>query len=182
MGQEDPHVFRTADFHRFRGLGCYRYKPPPVSSSREIPYKAAGGMDDQQLAKAIFDVIDVPLAGGRYNVHRDEKSNLAVNVFTINGGREVTFFEEAGNVRIDHRRNSVWSYLSSMHTAHSRRHRMTAPVIAWGYFNEFATWAFLFMTFSGLYMWIATRPGLRWAQLSLAGMVVLTLALWIAIR
>jgi hypothetical protein len=52
----------------------------------------------------------------------------------------------------------------------------------WGYFNEFSTWAFLFMTFSGLYLWIATRPGLRWAQLTLAATVVVTAALWFAIR
>jgi hypothetical protein len=31
-------------------------------------------------------------------------------------------------------------------------------------------------------MWLATRPRLRWAQLSFAGMAVLTVALWIAIR
>jgi hypothetical protein len=158
------------------------YKPPPVSSMKEIPYQARGGLDDQQLARAIFEAIDIPLAGGRYNVHRDEQSNLAFNVFTINGGHEVTFLEEKGAVRVAHRANSLWGYLSSMHTAHSRRHRLTASVIAWGYFNEIATWAFLFMTFSGLYMWIATRPRLRWAQLSFAGMAALMLVLWIAIR
>lgn len=158
------------------------YKPPPVSSVREIPYKAPGGWDDKQLAKEILAVAAIPLAGGQYNIHRDAQSNLAFNVFTINGGREVTFFEDKGIVRVDHRVNSTWSYLSSMHTAHSRRHRQTASVIAWGYFNEFATWAFLFMTISGVYMWIATRPNLRWAQYSLGGMLALTLGLWIAIR
>jgi hypothetical protein len=158
------------------------YKPPPVSSVHEIRYQAPGGLDDEQLAKAIFETIDIPLAGGRYNVHRDERLNLAFNVFTINGGREVTFLEEDGIVRVAHRGNSLWGYLSSMHTAHSRRHRLTPAAIAWGYFNEIATWAFLFMTFSGLYMWMVTRPGLRWAQVSLAGMTVMTLALWIAIR
>ena len=159
-----------------------QYKPPPITSVREFPYKAAGGLDDERLSRAIFEVAAIPLAGGRYNVHRDEQSNLAFNVFTINGGREVTFLEDTGIVRVAHRSNSVLSYLSSMHTAHSRRHRLTASVIAWGFFNELATWAFLFMTISGLYLWIATRPGLRWARLSLAGMALLTLALWIAIR
>lgn len=158
------------------------YKPPPVSSVREIPYNAPGGWDDKQLAKAILAVSAIPMAGGQYNIHRDAQSNLAFNVFTINGGREVTFFEDRGIVRVDHRVNSTWDYLSSMHTAHSRRHRQTASVIAWGYFNEFATWAFLFMTLSGVYLWIATRPNLRWAQYSLAGMAALTLGLWIAIR
>jgi hypothetical protein len=162
--------------------GPEQYQPPPVSSVREIPFQPAGSLDDQELAQAIFEAADIPLAGGRYNLHRDEQLNLAFNVFTINGGREVTFLEEQGIVRIAHRGNSLWGYLSSMHTAHSRRHRLTPAAIAWGYFNEFSTWAFLFMTFSGLYMWLATRPGLRWAQLSLAGMTALTLALWIAIR
>jgi hypothetical protein len=158
------------------------YKPPPVSSVQEIPFRAAGSLDDEKLAQAIFNAVDIPLAGGRYNVHRDDQLNLAFNVFAINGGREVTFLEEKGIVRIAHRGNSILDYLSSMHTAHSRRHRMTPAVIAWGYFNEFSTWAFVFMTFSGIYMWIVTRPGLRWAQLSVAGVTALTLALWITIR
>ena len=159
-----------------------QYQPPPVSSVKEIPFQAPGNLDDEKLSRAIFDAVDIPLAGGRYNVHRDEQLNLAFNVFTINGGREVTFLEKEGIVRIAHRGNSLWGYLSSMHTAHSRRHSLTPAAIAWGYFNEVSTWAFLFMTFSGLYMWIATRPGLRWAQLSLAGMTALTLVLWITIR
>lgn len=158
------------------------YVPPPVSSVREFPFQATGTMDDKKLAQAIYEKIDIPLAGGRYNLHRDEQSNLAFNVFTINGGREVTFLEKEGVVRISHRANDMMGFLSSMHTAHSRRHRLTPAVIAWGYFNEFSTWAFVFMTISGIYMWVATRPGIRWAQLSLAAMAILTLGLWIAIR
>ncbi len=159
-----------------------QFTPPPITSVKEIPFQAAGSLDDRKMAEAIYQAANIPLAGGRYNVHRDEESNLAFNVFTINGGREVTFVENKGIVKIAHRANSVWSYLSSMHTANSRRHRLTPAAIAWGYFNEFANWAFLFMTVSGVYMWIATRPGLRWAQLSLAAVTVLTLGLWMAIR
>lgn len=158
------------------------YTPPEVSSLREVSYKAAGDLDDKNLAGEIFQAIEVPLAGGHYGVHRDDELNLAFNVFTVNGGREVTFLEEEGIVRIAHRRNNLWSYVSSMHTAHSRRHRLSASSHAWGYFNEFSTWAFFFMTISGVYMWVATRPGIRWAQVSLAGMAALTLVLWILIR
>jgi hypothetical protein len=159
-----------------------QYQPPPVSSVQERPYQASGRLDDEQLSRAIYDAIQIPLAAGRYNVHRDGQSNLAFNVFTINGGREVTYLEEQGLVRVAHRRNSVWSYLSSMHTAFSRRHALTPAAIAWGLFNELALYALVFMTFSGTYLWLATRPRLRWAQLSFAGMAVLTVALWIAIR
>lgn len=159
-----------------------QYKPPPVTSVREVSFQAAGNLDDKKLAQMIYEAIDIPLAGGRYNVHRDEQSNLAFNVFSINGGREVTFLEDKGIVRVDHRANSTLDYLSSMHTANGRRHQLKPAVMAWGYFNELSTWAFLFMTISGLYLWIATRPGLRWAQLSLAGATAVTLALWITIR
>ena len=159
-----------------------QHQPPPVTSVKEVPFQAAGNLDDQKLAEAVFNAIQIPLAGGRYNVHRDAQANLTFNVFTINGGREVTFVEDTGIVQIAHRRNSVLGYLSSMHTAHSRRHRLTPPLIAWGYFNEISTWAFVFMTFSGLYLWVATRPRLRWAQLSLAGMTAATIVLWAAIR
>jgi hypothetical protein len=159
-----------------------QYQPPPVSSIREIPYKAESRLDDQQLATAIYQAIKIPLAGGRYNVHRDGQANLAFNVFTINGGRDVTFLEDKGIVRIAHRANGLFDYLSSMHTAHSRRHRQSLAARAWGIFNEIANWAFLFMTFSGVYMWIATRPRLLWAQLSFGAMAVVTVALWIAIR
>jgi uncharacterized Fe-S cluster-containing MiaB family protein len=79
-----------------------QYRPPPVSSVQEVAFQATG-IDDEKLAQAIFDAINIPLAGGRYNVHRDEKLNLAFNVFTVNGGREVTFLEEEGIVRIAHR-------------------------------------------------------------------------------
>jgi len=158
------------------------YTPPPVSSVREVPYQAAGNLDDDELSRAIYAAIEIPLAGGRYNVHRDGDLNLAFNVFTINGGREVTFLEQEGVVRVAHRINSLLGYLSSMHTAFSRRHQLTASAIAWGYFNEFSTWAFFFMTVSGVYLWAATRPGIRWAQLLLAATAALTVILWIVIR
>jgi hypothetical protein len=158
------------------------FTPAPIANVREIPYQADGSLDDQELSKAIFEVIKIPLAGGRYNVHRDEDLNLAFNVFTINGGREVTFLEEQAVVKVAHRKNSMLSYLSSMHTAHSRRHQLTLAASAWGVFNEFSTWAFFFMTISGVYMWVVTRPGLRWAQISFWSMATLTLVLWVVIR
>src|SRR5262245_61718602 len=76
------------------------FQPPPVSSQREFVYQASGQLDDQQLAKAITAAANIPLAGGSYAVHRDAQSNLAFNVFTINGGREVTYLEEKGLVRV----------------------------------------------------------------------------------
>jgi hypothetical protein len=159
------------------------FTPPPVSSEKEVPFRASGTMDDKALAKAIYEAVQIPAAGGHYNIHRDADANLAFTVFSINGGRDVTYLEKEGKVRLAHRVNSVWSYLSSMHTAHSRRHnKVSASAVAWGVFNEFSNWAFLFMTLSGVYLWVGSRPGLRWARILFGGAVAVTAVLWMAIR
>jgi len=85
-------------------------------------------------------------------------------------------------VRIAQRRNSLFDFLSSMHTAHSGRGPSATPARLWGWYNELSTWAFLFMTVSGIYLWLATRPGLGWARLSAAATVALSVALWLATR
>ncbi len=158
------------------------YTPPEISSVREVPFKAAGNLDDKQLAKQIYDSIDVPLAGGHYNIRRDDDLNLAFFIFTSNGRRDVTYLEDRSVVRVAHRRNNLWGFLSSMHTAHSRRHTLSIPSKMWGYYNEFSNWAFLFMTISGVYMWLATRLRLPWARLSIALSIAVAVGLWVLTR
>jgi len=158
------------------------YRPPEPSQSREIAYEAPGNLDDPELARIIFEELALPLGTDFYNIHRDDASNLAFYVFTVNGRRDVTYFEERQTVRVVYRQNPLAGFLSGMHTRHSRR---TPPELAprlWAYYNEISTWAFLFMTVSGVYMWIATRPGMRWAQLTFAGSALIFIALWVASR
>jgi hypothetical protein len=85
-------------------------------------------------------------------------------------------------VRVEFRNNDKASILSSMHTAFSRRHPPELPAQLWGYYNELSTWAFLFMTISGVYMWIATRPNLPWARICAAAAVAAGAILWVVVR
>jgi hypothetical protein len=41
-----------------------QYTPPPVSSVHEIPFRAAGSLDDQKLAQAIYETVRIPLLEG----------------------------------------------------------------------------------------------------------------------
>jgi hypothetical protein len=156
--------------------------PPEISSTKEVAYEPQGGMDDTELAKDIYENIDIPLRGGHYNIHRDEDGHLAFFVFTPSGRRDITYLEDQGLVHIDVRENDVADFLSSMHTHHSRRGPSTFAARVWGVYNEFATWAFFFMTLSGVYLWIDTRPGMRWAQLTAATSIGTAVALWLATR
>ena len=158
------------------------YQPADVAEETQFPFEAPGNLDDKELAKRIFDAADLKMAGGHYNVHRDDDQHLKFFVFTSNGRRDVTYLEEQRRVRVEFRHNNLGGFLSSMHTAHSRRGAPDRSARLWGYYNELSTWALLLMSVSGLYMWIATRPGLPWAQICAGGAAVLCVILWVAVR
>jgi len=158
------------------------HQPPEVSEVREEPYQAGGDLDDKELAGQIHEFVDIPLAGGHYNIHRDDDHNLKFFVFTVSGRREITYLEERRTVRIETRQNSLIQFLSSMHTSNSRRGPRVLAARMWGFYNEFSTWAFLFMTVSGVYLWIASRPGLRWAQILAGTSAAMFIVLWAVTR
>ena len=161
------------------------YAPPEISSTREIPITPpadAGEMSDRDLANAINDQVEMPLRGGHYNIHRDDQGNLVFFIFTWNGRRDITYHEDRKVAEIAWRKNGVTSFLGSMHTAHSRRHPNVTPAQAWAYYNELSTWAFFFMTISGVYLWAITRPNLNWARWTVGVSVVFGAILWFATR
>lgn len=158
------------------------YKPAEISKTERVPLEAPGDLDDKELARYVFDRIDIPLRGGHYNIRRDEDANLAFFVFTASGRRDVTYFEDERMVRIEVRQNSIPHFLSTMHTANARRGPQTTAARLWAYYNEFSLYAFFFMTVSGLYMWLETRPGMRWAQWTVGVAMVGPAILWLLTR
>jgi hypothetical protein len=158
------------------------WQPPPVAGHKEFFFEGDGSLDDKQLAKTIYEAAELPMRGGYYNVHRDDAGRLAFSAFTVNGLRDMTYFEKEHRVRIDFRDGDLAGFLSAMHAGHSRRGPPDLPARLWGYYNEFSTWAFLFMVLSGIYLWVATRPGMRWALILSAISVAVTLLLWLTTR
>jgi len=122
------------------------------------------------------------MAGGYYNVNRNDAGDLTFIAFSANGQRDFTYLEKEHRVRIEFRDGSLGDFLSVMHTGHSRRGPPDLSSRLWGYYNEFSTWAFLFMVLSGIYLWVATRPGMRWALILAGATATITLALWITTR
>jgi hypothetical protein len=158
------------------------YQPPDIAHETEFTFEGAGDLDDRELAQRIFRASEVRMGGGVYNVRRNEDGNLAFLLFTWNGRRDFTYLEDQKLVRVAFRNNNLASFLSSMHTAFSRRHPPELPAQLWGYYNEFSTWAFLFMTISGVYMWIATRPRLPWARICVGSATAVAGILWVVTR
>lgn len=158
------------------------YQPPQVAAEEEFPFEGPGDLDDKQLAQRIFDAVRPPMTDGYYNVHRNADGHLAFLSYGANGPRDFTYLEDQKLVRIAFRDNGLADFLSSMHASHSRRGPPELSARLWGYYNEFSTWAFLFMALSGVYMWVVTRPGLPWAQLCIGGAAVVGVILWVITR
>jgi len=158
------------------------WQPPPVSGHKEFPFAGGGSLDDKELAKAVFHAAALTMAGGYYDVHRDEAGNLAFLVYSANGQRELTYLEKERRVRVVFRDSGLGDFLSSMHAGHSRRGARDRSSRLWGYYNEFSTWAFLFMAISGIYLWVATRPGMIWALILSGVAIAVTALLWVATR
>lgn len=158
------------------------FQPPEVSRTLEIDFQAPGDLDDKALAARIDEALDLPIVGNPAQISRTPDANLVYRYYTVNGRRDVTFFEREGKVRVEFRQTPFWGYIGGMHAASTRRTPPDLPAKAWGLYNEISLWAFTFMTLSGLYLWLDTRPWLKWAQALAAIGVVLFIGLWVVTR
>ena len=84
-------------------------------------------------------------------------------------------------LRIQTVRSSLAFFLDDMHTVTDLQQR-DWRMRAWAWYNHFAIWSLLAMAVSGLYLWLASRPGYRITQYSLASGAAIFILLYIATR
>lgn len=154
------------------------WKEPEPTEIREVAWKAPGSLDDQALAEAAAEASGLKTIGAPVLRKRDAERNLTFAVFSPSGRRDLTVLEEEGKIRIAIRQNSLAEFLSASHTGSSRRGPPETAARIWGLYNEFANWAFLLMTLSGIYLWLATRPRIVWAWATLGLAAGVFVALW----
>ncbi len=145
---------------------------------REIAWKAPGNLDDKALSRAAIAASGLRTVGQPVLHRRDEQQNLTFAVFGPNGRRDLTYLESEGKLRMEIRRNSLAAFLSESHAGSSRRGPPEWGARVWGVYNEFSNWAFAFLIFSGIYLWLATRPRIVWAWSTLALAAAIVAALW----
>ena len=66
------------------------WRPPAITMQREFPFVVAENMDDKEVAREIYAAAGLTMAGGYYNVHRNDAGNLAFIAFSTNGQRDIT--------------------------------------------------------------------------------------------
>ncbi|MEZ5403767.1 MAG: PepSY domain-containing protein [Bryobacteraceae bacterium] len=142
----------------------------PEFVGREEAFAVPPNMSDRELAQAAWEKLAPPVTGPPppFSIRRDANRNLVFQVFGPNGPTRVTVLENDGKLRVETRRNLWWQYFNVLHETHIRSTVPDLIVRLWTWYNEFSIWTLMFLSLSGIWLWLAAKPGWRWAQLSFA--------------
>jgi hypothetical protein len=130
-------------------------------------FRVPPNLDDFQAAQAAFQFVNAPLSQPptQRNVHRDGQNDVTFDMGTINGPRTVTLIETQDELRIETHRNRLSAFIDNMHATTMNTTNPDIRIRMWSWYTEFSIWSLIFMSLSGVYLWLSSRPGYRWAQL-----------------
>lgn len=148
-------------------------QPAPDKRERPVPvvrfenFQTPGNADDRQVAALVYETVKPPLAPPLpdYALRRDPAGNLRLNYYAMNGPTTVTVLEKEGRLRIESTRNDVWRFIDNLHTTTVNSRASDLRVRMWTWYNEFAIWSLIAMGLSGVWLWLASRPGWSAAQI-----------------
>jgi hypothetical protein len=141
----------------------------PVPEVRSVPFVVEPNLTDRQVAERVCGLLRLSLATPIQSavIQHDAANNLLLDFWHANGRHRVTVLESQGRLRVEVMRNSLWSYLGTLHATTAAFHSGDWRMQLWADYNEFAMWCFLVMLASGVALWLLSRPRHRWAQCSL---------------
>jgi hypothetical protein len=145
-------------------------RSPLQSSTRTLDFQPPPNASDFEAATAAFAFLKPALttAPPKNAVHRDAANNVTFDFYTVNGPQTVTLLEKENHLRVETRRNNLGHFLDNLHGT-TMNARITDPRIRlWTWYTEFSIWSLIFMSLTGVYLWLASRPKHRWAQFSFA--------------
>jgi len=158
--------------------------PPAPVAARYEPFAVPANASDKEVADAVFQTLNLPLSNPipKGAVRRNPENQLALTFYTLNGPYKVTVLEGEGRLRIEPMPNNTAHFLNAMHSVTQGGRSRYLRIRLWAWYNEFAIWSLLAMAISGVYLWLSSRPGYRWAQVSFAAGVAVFVGLYVVAR
>lgn len=143
---------------------------------------AAPGATDKAIADSIFRVLEPALSRSppEWALRHDDAGRLLVDFHSPDGVRRVTVEEDG--LRVVTERTGLGTFLNRLHAMTGAYTPDDWRLDAWSLDIRFAMWALIGMALSGLYLWLATRPRLRFALAAAAGGNALFVILYILTR
>ncbi|MCU1276054.1 MAG: hypothetical protein JWO48_3485 [Bryobacterales bacterium] len=151
----------------------FQSEPERSMSAGPVRYESfmpAPGSTDEQIADAVFVRFHFPFTDPvpKWAIHRDAQGDLPLEFWSVNGVHRVLYSPKENRLRIETRRVGVPFFIDGLHTVNSLEQRDWRMRV-WAWYNNFAIWSLMAMAISGVYLWLASRPGYRIAQYSFAG-------------
>lgn len=157
-----------------------RVRPEP--EVRTVEFRVNGSATDQQVTDAMIVASGLPFIQPGRKPNRDPEGRLQVRYLTPNGTRRILLLEQENLIQVERVPSPLTGFLNLMHMQTFRHHNPGWEVQLWGLYNQFSMWAVIFMTISGFYMWLATRPGMRWALWTAGASAAATLVIYLMLR
>jgi uncharacterized iron-regulated membrane protein len=153
---------------------------------RLMPFTAPPNATDKEVADAVHALLKIPLTQSppKPALRRDADKNLTFNFFNPNGVTGVTVLEKEQRLRIRTLPNNTGRFMNVLHKA-TIQHPMAKRdlrIKLWTWYNEFSIWSLMLMALSGIYLWLSSRPGFLWAQVSFVAGCAVFIVLYIVTR
>lgn len=161
-----------------------RPRPKTIRSSREVAYTVPASKTDKEVADDVYRALALPLTRPMplFAIKRDERNDLQLDFYNINGIHRVTVLERERTLRIDDVHNGPATFFNDLHTVTLNDDEAPPLVRVWGYYNAFAMWCLLGFCVSGVYLWLTATTRSLWAWGCLGAGTAVFAALWIAFR
>ena len=142
-------------------------RPRPAPETSYLDFTTPPNAPDSEVVKAAWEAMGITMAGPPGNPRRDNQQNLTFTAYSVNGPSRATVLENEKRIRVERMRSPIWGFFDSLHGMTPRNRAPDIRITLWKYYNEFALWCLSLMVLSGSWLWLASRPGYLWAQVSL---------------
>jgi hypothetical protein len=145
-------------------------RPKPAATVQVQDFQLPGGIDDRQLADHIQASLNLPLTrpAPDWALGRDRQNRLRFRLWTPARFHEILVLEKQSQIQITTQPFDVWQYLFHLHEMTPGTGQPELRTQLWAWYIEFSIWSLMLMSLSGVYLWLATRPKYRLAQVSFA--------------
>jgi len=154
--------------------------PPPLV----VPYEPPVDATDRDVAADLFRRLALPLTGPvpDWAIGRSASNVLVLSFNSVNGVYDVTVDEPGKRVLVRHARRSLGDFLAAAHATTLYGSAPDLRVRLWAAYVDLSIVSLLFLSATGVWLWLTSRPRLWWAWLAFAGGSGLFVVAWIAAR
>lgn len=155
-----------------------------IPTARVVDYEAPSGLSDKDVADDVLRMLKLPLVSPlpEWAVHRNAQNVLVLEFFSPNGTHKVTVLEAEKQVSIEHARSSLGEFMNAAHSTTFYGSHADLRIRLWALYVDCSIFSLLFMLITGPWLWLASRPGLWWAQASFVAGAGLFVGLWYVTR